>query len=170
MIELNCLQSVSERDIDMILVEELQASEAFRRWFSTKVFADAVYKSKIGAWHSVSNSALGESDIVFLFVTNLSDFGHIRLFERHHGVCCYLQPAFHTARNGCLWSFCCVAHNTADPDGYEHADHHVVPAVCFGNHAFVVFCLVGCCFYCCLVSPPQGHKWRLTSKPPVTDF
>ena len=71
MIELNCLQSVSERDIDMILVEELQASEAFRRWFSTKVFADAVYKSKIGAWHSVSNSALGESDIVFLFVTNL---------------------------------------------------------------------------------------------------
>ena len=55
MIELNCLQSVSERDIDMILVEELQASEAFRRWFSNKVFADAVYKSKIGAWHSVSS-------------------------------------------------------------------------------------------------------------------
>jgi hypothetical protein len=68
MIELKCLQAVSERDIDMILVEELQASELFRVWFASQVFDHTSYKMKIGAWHSVSDPALGESDVVFLFV------------------------------------------------------------------------------------------------------
>ena len=67
MIDLKCLQAVSERDIDMVLVEELQSSKAFREWVATKVYGLDCYKEKIGAWHSVSDPSLGESDIIFLF-------------------------------------------------------------------------------------------------------
>ena len=67
MIDLKCLRAVSERDIDMVLVEELQSSKAFREWVATKVFGSDSYKEKLGAWHSVSDPSLGESDIIFLF-------------------------------------------------------------------------------------------------------
>ena len=67
MIDLKCLQAVSERDIDMVLVEELQSSKAFREWVATKVYGLDCYKEKIGAWHSVSDPSLGESDVIFLF-------------------------------------------------------------------------------------------------------
>lgn len=67
MIELKCLQSVSERDIDMLLVEELESSAQFREWLASRVYAQPTYKGRIGTWHSVSDPKLGESDMVFLF-------------------------------------------------------------------------------------------------------
>ena len=48
-------------------MEELSVSIEFREWFSSRVFAEPIYQSEIGAWHSVSDAQLGESDIVFLF-------------------------------------------------------------------------------------------------------
>ncbi len=35
MLGLKCLQSVTERDIDMLLVEELEASVQFREWLAS---------------------------------------------------------------------------------------------------------------------------------------
>jgi len=67
MISLQCLQSVSERDIDLLVVEELESSEQFRAWLATRVYGTVIYKGPIGAWHSVNDPKLGESDLIFLF-------------------------------------------------------------------------------------------------------
>lgn len=71
MLSLKCLQSVSERDIDMLLVEELESSVQFREWLASRVYGQPTYKNRIGAWHSVSDPNLGESDLIFLFVNEL---------------------------------------------------------------------------------------------------
>ena len=67
MLELKFVASIAERDIDLLIMEELSVSNEFREWFSSRVFGEPIYQSKIGAWHSVSDSQLGESDLVFLF-------------------------------------------------------------------------------------------------------
>jgi hypothetical protein len=67
MLELKFVASIAERDIDLLVMEELSVSDEFREWFSSRVFGEPIFQSKIGAWHSVSDSQLGESDIVFLF-------------------------------------------------------------------------------------------------------
>lgn len=65
--ELNFVESVNERDIDLLILEELQVCQEFRDWFSARVFERPIFKSHIGAWHSVMDAALGESDLVFIF-------------------------------------------------------------------------------------------------------
>lgn len=67
MLELKFVASIAERDIDLLVMEELSVSDEFREWFSSRVFGEPIFQSKIGAWHSVSDAQLGESDIVFLF-------------------------------------------------------------------------------------------------------
>lgn len=64
---LKFIQSVNERDIDFTILEELEVSEEFRGWFSSRVYEYPVYKAKIGSWHSVNDATLGESDLVFIF-------------------------------------------------------------------------------------------------------
>jgi len=66
-VDLKFVASVAERDIDFLILEELSVSIEFQEWFSSRVFNEAIYKSKIGAWHSVSVTGLGESDLVFIF-------------------------------------------------------------------------------------------------------
>lgn len=65
--ELKFIASVAERDVDFIVLEELEASAEFGAWFSARIFGIPVFKAQIGAWHSVTEAGLGESDIVFLF-------------------------------------------------------------------------------------------------------
>jgi hypothetical protein len=65
--ELKFIASVTERDIDMLLLEELSASGEFQEWFATRVFEEPVFSATIGAWHSVYDAQLGESDLLFLF-------------------------------------------------------------------------------------------------------
>lgn len=67
MLEINFLESVTERDVDLLILEELSVSEQFRKMFSTVVFCKTVYKAYIGAWHSVCSDNLGESDLLFIF-------------------------------------------------------------------------------------------------------
>ena len=67
MLELKFIASIAERDIDFLIMEELTVSIEFREWFSSRVFGEPIYQSEIGAWHSVSDTQLGESDLVFLF-------------------------------------------------------------------------------------------------------
>lgn len=59
---------IAERDIDLLLLEELHVSAAFRNWLVTQAFGPDVCCHKfLGAWHSISDSSLGESDLVLLF-------------------------------------------------------------------------------------------------------
>ena len=64
--QLKFISTVAERDIDFIVLEELAVSDAFGAWFSARVYEVPVFKARIGAWHSVSDANLGESDLVFL--------------------------------------------------------------------------------------------------------
>lgn len=67
MLDLKFVASIAERDIDLLVMEELSVSDEFREWFASRVFGEPVFQAAIGAWHSVSDALLGESDIVFLF-------------------------------------------------------------------------------------------------------
>lgn len=67
MLKLKFVASIAERDIDLLVMEELSVSTEFREWFSSRIFGEPIYQSEIGAWHSVSDAQFGESDLVFLF-------------------------------------------------------------------------------------------------------
>lgn len=65
------LKYVSERDVDLLLLEEIHVSAPFRSWLIEQVCGPHVQcHSFLGAWHSVSDSAYGESDLVVRFVDN----------------------------------------------------------------------------------------------------
>jgi hypothetical protein len=61
--------TVSERDVDLLLLEEICSSPPFRTWLLEQLgFAGARQHGLIAAWHSLS-AETGESDLVML-VTN----------------------------------------------------------------------------------------------------
>ena len=69
---------LSERDIDLLVLEEMIVSSSFRQWFATEVGLDVVDAAHfVGAWHSVWDAAFGESDLIALW--RLSD-------ERRHAL------------------------------------------------------------------------------------
>lgn len=72
MLDINFIASVAERDIDLVVLEELSVSEEFREWMAARVLGEPAYKEDIGSWHSVVDSEHGESDLVFIFI---SQFG-----------------------------------------------------------------------------------------------
>ena len=65
--ELKFVASIAERDIDLLILEELSVSNEFREWLSSRIFGEPFYAAELGAWHSISDAQLGESDIIFLF-------------------------------------------------------------------------------------------------------
>ncbi|HET6726146.1 MAG TPA: PD-(D/E)XK nuclease superfamily protein [Gammaproteobacteria bacterium] len=67
---MNFVSHVTERDIDFLILEELTVSVGFREWFSSRTFGEPVYGAEIETWHSVTDGALGESDLVFIFESN----------------------------------------------------------------------------------------------------
>jgi len=60
-------RSLAERDVDMLLLEEFNVSAEFSSWFYSKVTGANCSPDCDGAWHSVSDSNLGESDLVVLY-------------------------------------------------------------------------------------------------------
>lgn len=65
---LSKLRYVAERDIDLLLLEELNVNQDFAGWFFQRVFGDAALPPKcVGAWHSVTHPQLGESDLVVVY-------------------------------------------------------------------------------------------------------
>ncbi|CAH1569416.1 MULTISPECIES: PD-(D/E)XK nuclease superfamily protein [Vibrio harveyi group] len=64
---LNIFSSINERDIDLVLLEELNVSESFSNWLVTRVTGLPGHIKLVGAWHSVSDNVLGESDLVFIY-------------------------------------------------------------------------------------------------------
>ena len=67
MLDINFVASVAERDIDLLILEEMSVCDEFREWISTRIFGEPLYQTHLGAWHSVVDSQLGESDLIYLF-------------------------------------------------------------------------------------------------------
>ncbi|WP_093983641.1 hypothetical protein [Shewanella algae] len=68
--ELNFIQSVQERDIDLMLLEECHTSMAFCNWLVSRVYEFPHTVEFVGAWHSVIHNQYGESDLVVIFNDN----------------------------------------------------------------------------------------------------
>lgn len=101
------LASVSERDIDLLLLEEFNASEAFLRWFCSEA---GVPEAKLaGAWHSVANS-YGESDLLLTVRSNGSTVGilienKIDASEQKEQAARYRARAEQYVKDGLMQSF-----------------------------------------------------------------
>lgn len=61
------IAKIYERDMDLVLIEEIESSEEFRAWLVARVFGRDCFASHIGARHSVVDATNRESDIVFQF-------------------------------------------------------------------------------------------------------
>ena len=65
--DLKFVASVAERDLDFVLVEELSVNDEFCDWFTSRLYRKPVFSASIGAWHSVSDASLGETDVLYMF-------------------------------------------------------------------------------------------------------
>lgn len=74
---LRFVASVAERDMDLVLVEEFAVNDEFCDWFTSRLYRKPVFTSSIGAWHSVTDAALGETDVLYMFKSD--DDGRIAL-------------------------------------------------------------------------------------------
>jgi len=62
------LEAVAERDIDLLFIEELSISKSFRSWIYGMVWETNDHDLPfLGAWHSLIHSEYGESDIPAIF-------------------------------------------------------------------------------------------------------
>ena len=66
--ELNFVASIAERDIDLLFLEEISVSTSFQTWIANHLFEDAADLTFLGAWHSVSDAELGESDLLAIYL------------------------------------------------------------------------------------------------------
>lgn len=60
------VEAIQERDIDLILLEELSTDPAFCEWFINELRLPK-FSTKVGAWRSVTDFGLGETDILFSY-------------------------------------------------------------------------------------------------------
>lgn len=68
----NKIEAVTERDIDLLLLEELNVSNDFSSWFYSVVTKNDDIPLCRGAWHSISDASLGESDLVAIYENGLA--------------------------------------------------------------------------------------------------
>lgn len=60
------IESIQERDVDLILLEELSTDNTFCEWFIKELGLPSLISAN-GAWRSVSAFGLGETDILFSY-------------------------------------------------------------------------------------------------------
>lgn len=63
------VESIRERDVDLILLEELSTDNSFCEWFIRELDLPSI-TSVNGAWRSISAFGLGETDILFSYNSN----------------------------------------------------------------------------------------------------
>ncbi|MEP6907461.1 MAG: hypothetical protein ABI858_05705 [Pseudoxanthomonas sp.] len=61
------IAKIYERDMDLVLVEELESSNEFRIWLASRVFGTDCFLSHLRATHSVVDESNRESDVIFRF-------------------------------------------------------------------------------------------------------
>lgn len=66
------LESIRERDIDLLLIEELNVNRDFCSFFVQNLFEDSSNIIEAKALHSVVNPQFGETDILFFYKTDKS--------------------------------------------------------------------------------------------------
>lgn len=69
--QLNTYLNITERDVDLLLLEELLVSEPFANWFIAEIRRQPSPIAMVGAWHSVSDALLGESDLIVKFTSEV---------------------------------------------------------------------------------------------------
>ncbi|MBU2071690.1 MAG: PD-(D/E)XK nuclease superfamily protein [Gammaproteobacteria bacterium] len=67
--QLNTYLNITERDVDLLVLEELLVSKPFANWFVSEAARQPLSIKIIGAWHSVSDAMLGESDLIIKFTS-----------------------------------------------------------------------------------------------------
>lgn len=65
--KLSRIEAVTERDIDLLLLEELNSAPEFGRWIRENATEFGVTAACKGAWHSITDPQYGESDIITLY-------------------------------------------------------------------------------------------------------
>lgn len=63
------VESIQERDVDLILLEELSTDNAFCEWFIRELSLPDLTNVN-GAWRSITAFGLGETDILFSYQSN----------------------------------------------------------------------------------------------------
>lgn len=59
---------LAERDMDLLVLEEMLSSEPFRKWLVSKLYnGSRQFRRMVGAWHTPSLDPLGSVDILFVF-------------------------------------------------------------------------------------------------------
>jgi len=86
LLESNIVEAVTERDIDMLILEELNVSTELGNWFYTMNRLPHPVPNISKAYHSISDVQLGESDLVLLYANS-----HAILVENK--ISAYSQPA-----------------------------------------------------------------------------
>lgn len=126
--ETNIMEAVAERDIDLLILEELTVSREFAQWFYQENHLVPPTQGKAKAFHSVTDVEFGESDIVVLY-----DNGHAILIENKIGAIAQKDQAKRYQQRGekglafKFWhsfSTCIIApenylDSTADVRGYQ---------------------------------------------------
>ncbi|MBN2732392.1 MAG: PD-(D/E)XK nuclease family protein [Balneolaceae bacterium] len=64
------VETIQERDIDLLLLEEIKCNRKFTDWIILNTFKRSKEYNFIGAWHSLSQIRLGESDLAFKIKIN----------------------------------------------------------------------------------------------------
>ena len=65
--DIQSLEAVAERDIDLLLIEELTVDSSFRSWLYGLVWETSGQDlTFLGSWHSLTHPDYGESDVVVL--------------------------------------------------------------------------------------------------------
>lgn len=69
-LELPFVAKIAERDVDLVVLEELHVSPAFAEFVTSLAYGRPIFGSTVTAIHSVEDGTLGESDLVFVFDSN----------------------------------------------------------------------------------------------------
>jgi hypothetical protein len=137
------LEAVAERDIDLLVLEELTVSREFAEWFFLENNLALPIQNSARAFHSVSDAELGESDIVVLY-----ENGHAILVENKIGAIAQKNQAKRYRQRGekgllckswSSYSTCIIAPNnylerTADARGYQTHISYERIRDWFGSH------------------------------------
>src|SRR5450432_2642067 len=66
--ETQLIETIYERDVDLILLEELNTNGHFAKWFVGQLELPELTKV-MGAWRSISGFGLGETDLLLSYIS-----------------------------------------------------------------------------------------------------
>jgi hypothetical protein len=62
------VEAIRERDIDLLIIEELHSDNSFAKWFVSELEVPKLSEF-IGVWRSITGFGLGETDILFSYMS-----------------------------------------------------------------------------------------------------